>query len=55
MKLLGGDQWKPILQIEAHLIAEHTESARARAVALARAPVAYVPQKLQVLPHPETS
>ncbi len=51
MKLLGGDQRKPILQVEAHLIAEHTESARARAVALAHPPGANVPQKLEVLPH----
>jgi hypothetical protein len=55
MKLLRGHQRESIAQIEAHLITEYAQRAGAGAVALARAAVAYLPQKVEILPHAKRS
>ncbi len=51
MQLLRRDQREPGAQVEAHLMTEYAQRARAGAVALARTAVPDVPQKIQVLPH----
>ena len=43
---------KPVVEIEAHLMAEHAERAGAGAVVLACAGLADRPQQIEILPHP---
>src|SRR5690606_18313535 len=54
MDLLGGHQRKPLRQIEAHLVAEHTEGAGAGAVALLDTLVAHPGEQIEVLLHGDT-
>ena len=51
VQLLGGHQRKAGCEIEAHLIAEYAQGAGAGAVVLARAVLADVAQKIEILPH----
>jgi hypothetical protein len=51
MQLLGGHQWKPGSEIEAHLMPEHAQRAGARAIVLARAVLPDMAQEIEILPH----
>ena len=48
---LGGQQGKPLFQIEAHLMAENAARARARAVAFHHAFAHYLVQQVEILFH----
>ena len=50
-QLLGGDQRKPVRQIEAHLVTEHRKRAGAGAVALLHAGVQHALHQVQILAH----
>lgn len=49
--LLGGQQRKSLAQIEAHLVAEYTLRARARAVVAYHAVAPYRAQQIEILFH----
>ena len=49
--LLGGDQREALLEVETHLVAEHADGARARAVAFLHAVVEDVLEQVEVLLH----
>ena len=51
MQFLGGEQRESLFEIESHLMAEHGERARARAVALRGALVEYASEQVEILFH----
>lgn len=51
MELLRRQTGKTVVQVETHLVAEHAERARARAVFLAYAFVEYALQEVEILFH----
>ena len=51
MELLGGHKRKTVVQVEAHLAAEHAQGSSAGAVAFAGAVVAHVAHQVEILPH----
>ena len=52
VELLGGQHRKPLRQIEAHLVAEHAERARAGPVHLPRARIEHAAHQVEILLHP---
>jgi hypothetical protein len=51
VQLLGRDQWKAVLEIEAHLPAEHAAGAGTGAVGFAAAVFEHVPQQVEIVLH----
>ena len=52
MQALGGQQGKPVREVEAHLVAEHASRSRSRAVAPHDATVADMAHQIEILAHP---